>query len=49
MAHKGSVQAKDLINADKMVLQNYGRPYDGPKTTGGYYALAKSDALPDFA
>jgi len=35
-------------NKDKLVLQNYGRPYnEAGKPTGGYYPFAKKEALPE--
>jgi len=47
--HEGSLTSKDLIPVDKMVLQNYGRPYsEAGKPTGGYYGDAVTTKLADF-
>eukprot|EP01127_Copromyxa_protea_P014324 TRINITY_DN3973_c0_g1_i1.p1 TRINITY_DN3973_c0_g1~~TRINITY_DN3973_c0_g1_i1.p1 ORF type:complete len:440 (-),score=80.36 TRINITY_DN3973_c0_g1_i1:37-1356(-) len=45
----GTTKPNDLINGDKMVLQNYGRPYVGGKPSGGYYDQAKTEPLTRFA
>ena len=39
----------DLQKADKMSLQNYGRPYANGKPTGTFYKFAKKPPLTSLA
>lgn len=37
------VKAESEAGADKMILQNYGRPYENGKPKGTYYKYAKKE------
>jgi hypothetical protein len=39
---------KQLVELDKLVLQNYGRPYADGRPTGTYYQFAKQPRIPNF-
>jgi len=46
-----NVDAKEVTNKDKQILQNYGRPYVGGKPSGTYYKFARvpgDETLPDL-
>jgi len=44
---EGPFDSKAINEKDKLVLQNYGRPYANGKPSGGYYGTPKKDLLPD--
>lgn len=41
LAPDSTTLANDLVNKDKLALQNYGRPYASGKPTGTYYKFSK--------
>jgi len=44
----GPADSKAIQAQDKLILQNYGRPYnDAGKPTGGYYSFARDTLMPE--
>lgn len=45
-----AVSYQEILQADKAILQNYGRPYnEAGKPTGAFYKSAQKDALKEWA